>query len=310
MLRRQFSSKRAMRTLKQICGVSYFMHAGINPYELRGEELERYLAVSCARADIVTREFRRLGYTVSRTPVSYEGYTGVNLFAYKGRKDVPGRTLIIGHHDYCAGLGAEDNATALCVMLELGRVFQNDASIAFASFELEEPGLVGSSQFTKQLAERGALNFAAVIDLECLGSGTDVVICEAVAQAESDPELVARMQSAARRVGHELPGRRYDYFWADHVPFAIRGIKTLEIGSINDSCKLTKRERQREFNRARRGLRRKDGSVAHTNFDLPESIQSANLQKVGDVLSEFLRDGARKTFERDQSVESAKPASN
>lgn len=281
-----------MRTLSKICGVSYFMHAGINSYELRGEELERYLAVSRARADIVTEEFRRLGYTVSRTPVSYQGFTGVNLFAYKGARHVPGRVLFVAHHDYCAGLGAEDNATALSVMLELARVFQDDTSVAFASFELEEPGLVGSFQFVKELKARGELDFEAVVDLECLGSGKDVVICEAVAEAESDAGLVARMQEAARRAGHELPGRRYDYFWADHVPFAKEGVKTLEIGSINDSCRLTRRERQREFNRARRGLRRKDGSVAHTNFDLPESIQPANLQKVGDVLSEFLRSRA------------------
>lgn len=284
-----------MRTLRRICSVSHFMHAGVNPYALRGEELDRYLKVSRKRADVVTAEFRLLGYTVSRTPVEYEGYRGVNLFAYKGKKHAPGRVLFVAHHDYCAGVGAEDNATALAVMLELARLFQDDTSIAFASMELEEPGLVGSFQFANELQQHGLLNFAAVIDLECLGSGKDVVICEAVAEAESDAGLVAQMQAAARRAGHELPARRYDYFWADHVPFAKLGVKTIEVGSINDSCRLTKRERQREFNRARRGLRRKDGSVAHTNFDTPESISCANLQKVGEVLSEFLRhkDGAR-----------------
>jgi hypothetical protein len=293
MRHRKFDAQRALRSLRQICRVSHFMPAGINPYELRGAELERYLAVSRARADVVTGLFRRLGYTVSRTPVNYQGRKGVNLFAYQGRKNVPQRLLFIAHHDYCAGVGAEDNATALAVMLELARVFCGNTSIAFASFELEEPGLVGSHQFVEELAQQGRLNFDAVIDLECLGSGTDIVICAEVAQAKSDPQLVAKMQAAAADVGHNLPARSYDYFWADHVPFAKRGMKTVELGSINDSCRLNAHERQHEFLRAAQGKRRRDGSVAHTNFDVPESISAANLQKVGDLLTRFIESNDR-----------------
>src|ERR1700722_13760320 len=96
----KFQSARAMRTLKKICDVSYFMHAGINPYDLHGPDLQRYLAVSRARANVVTSEFRKLGYTVSRTRVPFEEFEGVNLFAYRGRKHQRHRVLLIAHHDY------------------------------------------------------------------------------------------------------------------------------------------------------------------------------------------------------------------
>lgn len=286
---KKFDRRAALRTIKSICRTSKYIDVGFNPHEMSHEVLAEYLASSRKRLDVFARRMQRLGYTTDLTNFEHGGQQAVNCLAYSGKEVQPGSLLLVAHHDYCAGVGAEDNATALATMIELARIFAGEPGLCFGSFDLEEHLCQGSSAFLKSLSDEQFAKFAAVIDLECLGSGKDIIICERVSGAVSDPQLIDAVQSAANRAGHQLPVRGYDYFYADHVPFAKRGAKTVEIGSADASSSMSKADLAAEWQRILRGEHRSDGSVAHTAFDTPEYIKGKNLQIVGDTLVELFR---------------------
>jgi len=86
-----------------------------------------------------------------------------------------------------------------------------------------------------------------------------------------------------RSIRHANPFIResFDFFWADHVPFARLGIKTAEICSLDHAAFLKRGGKV--------AADRQDGSVAHTERDLPGAIRYGNLVKTTNVILEFLR---------------------
>jgi hypothetical protein len=275
--------------MRRICATSEFLDVGFDAHSMSLKTLAWYLAASKRRLEVFGDSMRNLGYTTELTQFRYRGQKGLNCLAFSGSTVEPGSVLFVAHHDYCAGVGAEDNATALATMVEVGRIFAGSTKVCFASFDLEEPGCEGSKAFVSSLTDEEFGRFELVIDLECLGSGKDVIICEQVSGAISDPALVSVMRRAARKAGYEFPVRSYDCFFADHVPFASRGAKTVEIGSGDADSTLSMANLAIEKARVLRGERRSDGCVAHTRFDVPESIKADNLQKSGEALTEFLQ---------------------
>lgn len=286
----KFDAARAMAHMKAICAVSEFIPAGMNPYQLTGDGLKNYLRLSRRRMEVVRRAFSDRGYSVQVQEFNHQGTRAANLLATPHGILVPGTILFLGHHDYCAGLGAEDNGTALGTMAELARVFGDNFPVAFLSSDLEEKGLTGARRFVQGLSDRDFNRIDAVVCLECLGSGKDVLVCSRVAEAESDGELVDLVVDAAAKTGHLLPVQGFDYFWSDQVPFAKRGAKVVELCSCNlKACLAQTDPRKQSWEPAARGETRADGSVAHTRFDLPENISQANLQKTGDTLVHLVR---------------------
>jgi hypothetical protein len=285
-----FDKGRVMRTIRRICRDCEFIPVGFNQYAIPDDRLTTYLQASQQRLHVFVRRLKRLGYNVELSQFEHRGKTGINCLAYWGNVVEPGSLLFVAHHDYCAGVGAEDNATALATMLELARIFAGSRRICFASFDLEELGVVGSKAFVSGLTDEQFARFSKVVDLECLGSGKDIIVCERVSGAVSDPELIDAVMRAAKRAGHELPMRSYDYFYADHVPFARRGAKTIEIGSADAHSTMSQAQMKEEWERVLKGEPRSDGSVAHTGFDQPQYIKGKNLQIVGDVLVELLKE--------------------
>jgi Zn-dependent M28 family amino/carboxypeptidase len=74
----------------------------------------------------------------------------------------PGEVLIVGaHFDAVPGTpGADDNGTGAAALLELARVLKDrrmSRTVRLVFFNLEEVGLVGSSQYVRQLREAGAV---------------------------------------------------------------------------------------------------------------------------------------------------------
>lgn len=278
LVNKNFDVDRVVETIEEICAVSEF----IDPYRTglsSARDIERYLRLSKRRLNVVSEQFERLGYRTIRQEFDFGGLTATNgLFVRGAISD--GKLLFVGHHDYRAGVGAEDNATALATMLEVSRSLEGKESrIIFASFDLEELGLLGSYAF---VGDSGKLlqRLSGVIGLECLGSGKDVVICREVVGAKSDSALVSALERAAEKLGHPIFVESFDWFNSDHVPFAERGVRTVEVCSLNSENY--------------KGGPAPNVNVAHSSLDVPDNVRPSTLKVIGEVLLQFVEDFWRK----------------
>lgn len=134
------------------------------------------LALSQAEEYLV-EQFSRLQWDTSRQPFQAWGKSYQNILAVKPPSDGTTKEqmapLIIGaHYDTVVGSpGADDNASALAVLLEAARQLSSIPSsrpIWIMAFCLEEQGLLGSQAFVSKLKESGQAIAGAIV-LECVG---------------------------------------------------------------------------------------------------------------------------------------------
>jgi Zn-dependent M28 family amino/carboxypeptidase len=119
---------------------------------------------------------------ITKTLAQY-GPIATHAFDDRGRShqnlilDLPGRQqrpfiLVGAHYDGVPGSpGADDNASAVTVLLELARAFSATpprSSIRLIAFDLEEQGMLGSRAYAHELHRRGE-PLALMISLEMLG---------------------------------------------------------------------------------------------------------------------------------------------
>ncbi len=277
-LNMHFDADRAMKTIEEICRVSEFVDPA-DPGWSNSWKMERYLRRGKRRLAVVSQQFEQLGYRTITQEFDFGGLNATNaLFAQGEISD--GVILFAAHHDYCAGLGAVDNASALSIMLELARCLEEkELGVMFASFDLEEVDLSGSRHFVASSAAKEFRALTGVIALECIGSGRDVVICKQVAGAKSDPVLIESLLRAGRKLRHRILLESFDWFNADHVPFAELGISTAEVCSYNSENY--------------KGRPAPNVNIAHSNLDVPENVRPDTLKIVGEVLLQFLNDLSR-----------------
>ncbi len=116
-------------------------------------------------------EFQSYGLEVKKHFFDYEGKSFPNLIGrLAGKKK---SCFIVGAHfdavDNCPG--ADDNASGVAALLETARVLAKEQfchSVEFVSFNLEEFGMAGSSQYAKDLKkEKREIN--GMISLEMIG---------------------------------------------------------------------------------------------------------------------------------------------
>jgi len=119
----------------------------------------------------LTRAFQQLGLHVTHQG-PYQ-----NVVALPSRADTAPLALVAAHYDsvpHCPG--ADDNASALAVMLECARVVaQQDARlpIGFVAFNAEEDGLLGSTDFVAEGLPQLGRPVATTHVLEMLGFRSD-----------------------------------------------------------------------------------------------------------------------------------------
>ena len=107
-------------------------------------------------ADYIKTEFNRYGLTTNEQTFEIEGseMTFRNIEGYIGDESKP-EILITSHYDTVRNApGANDNGSAIAVMLETARVLANDknaGSVRFISFTLEE----GHPTLAQKLKEKG-----------------------------------------------------------------------------------------------------------------------------------------------------------
>lgn len=122
-----------------------------------------------------------------------------------------GWILIGAHYDHLGGtyLGADDNASAVAILIELARSLPwlDNHSVVFAAFNTEEApyirtGLMGSQHFTNHLPEEiGSLSqFKAVVIMDLMGGVhweplQDIIFATG---AEKSPGLYRRVKHAAQ----------------------------------------------------------------------------------------------------------------
>jgi hypothetical protein len=103
------------------------------------------------------------------------GNTYTNVYASYGPEAGP-RIVIGAHYDAVPGApGADDNASAVAVLLELAKYLGKNAPsvrVDLAAYTLEETGLIGSAVHAKELRSNG-VDVKAMISLEMLGYFSD-----------------------------------------------------------------------------------------------------------------------------------------
>jgi len=136
----------------------------------RGDALNR------AR-DHITGVLVENGYRVDYQVYEVAGKEVTNIFAIKEGRDEAKKPVIVGaHYDSCGNPGADDNASAVAVLLELARRLAQtplERGARFAFFVNEEPPFfrtnsMGSRVYTRYLKEQKEEIYGAVI-LESVG---------------------------------------------------------------------------------------------------------------------------------------------
>ena len=124
-------------------------------------------------ARYIFQELQMAGFTVWKEPFQWEGRWFNNIVAEKKGHASPDHLLILGaHYDTVPGSpGADDNASAVAVLLEVAKQVQGDAlssSVRCVAFALEEYGYVGSTYHAKRTRDRAEMIYG-MISLEMLG---------------------------------------------------------------------------------------------------------------------------------------------
>lgn len=164
--------------------------------DLQNLEGERHSAGDRAQTrEYLRRSLQSTGWQVEEQPFE----TGVNLVATWPLALVAGdrlspsaggtspKLLVGAHYDTVAGSpGADDNATGVAALLEIGRVYTGAADLMLVFFDREEQGLEGSLAFATP--ERVAELSGAIV-LEMLGFTCQEAGCQSYPEfLETRPE--------------------------------------------------------------------------------------------------------------------------
>jgi Zn-dependent M28 family amino/carboxypeptidase len=130
-------------------------------------------------AEYVASIFTSFGYPTETQPFSDtsdydETIDSANVVAVKSGRSA--QEIIVGaHYDSVeVGLGADDNASGVAVMLEAAELIKNVSTpytIRFIAFGAEEAGLLGSYAYLNQMSQAELENTIAMINLDSLAAG-------------------------------------------------------------------------------------------------------------------------------------------
>lgn len=196
-----------------------------------------------AAAGYVQSELESYGYPVQLFPVAFKRATFPNVVGVREGTMCPERVFVIGaHYDSVPNTpGADDNASGIAGMLEVARALHETplpATVWFVGFALEENGLVGSFNMSRD-AESAGTEIVGMVSLEMLGYTTD----EANFIIVLGNTASIRLTDAFRRAGDayvpeltvpivNLPGNgeeQPDSRRSDHAPFWDAGYQAVMV---------------------------------------------------------------------------------
>jgi len=151
-------------------------HVHILSHEIGNRDMFIDYAGLLAAADYIAGEFKNFGYDVRSQEYDIDDKKARNIVAIRKGSEKPDEIIVVGaHYDTCGNPGADDNASAVSVLLELARVFSSvdtAKTIEFVAFTNEEPpffktpamgSLVYASQARKENKDiKGALVLESV----------------------------------------------------------------------------------------------------------------------------------------------------
>jgi Zn-dependent M28 family amino/carboxypeptidase len=158
-------AKRVMVSVENLKRHVESIESDRNPYEGYAE-LEQ-------AAQYIQKEFVRAGLDVKEDSFQWEGKSYKNIVAEKKGRTSPDRVFIVGaHYDTVPGTpGADDNASAVAVLLEIARNIGSislEGTVRFIAFTLEEYDYVGSARYVESL-KKGKEKILGMISLEMVG---------------------------------------------------------------------------------------------------------------------------------------------
>ncbi len=124
-------------------------------------------------AHYIRKEFLKAGLDVRDDAFPWEGKLYKNVIAEKKGGTFPDKVFIVGaHYDTVPGSpGADDNASAVAVLLEIARNIQSvplEKTVRLIAFTLEENGYIGSAHYVESL-KKGKEEILGMISLEMVG---------------------------------------------------------------------------------------------------------------------------------------------
>jgi Zn-dependent M28 family amino/carboxypeptidase len=133
-------------------------------------------------AAYIQDQFENIGLDVQRQPYEYKGMQVSNVVAIFQKSDNPAAHYVLGaHYDSVSGtVGADDNASAVAVLLETARSMQSGdvgegggLKITFVAFALEEPPVYGTRYMGSRVyaarAKKESVSIDGMICLEMVG---------------------------------------------------------------------------------------------------------------------------------------------
>lgn len=141
------------------------LHFDRSPYD-QYPDLER-------AGQYIQMEMLKLGLDAKEDSFEWEGRFYRNIIAEKKGAAHPERIFILGaHYDTVPGSpGADDNASAIAVLLEVARCLQKisvESTVRLIAFNLEEYGYIGSIHYAEK-AKRTGEKVLGMISLEMVG---------------------------------------------------------------------------------------------------------------------------------------------
>jgi len=129
------------------------------------------------------------------------------------------------HTDYCAGDGANDNASGMAVVLEIAEKMagtQIGKRSAIAAFDMEERGLLGSKAIVQEMTKSKFVRPKLVINVDAVGA-SDLFVMN---MRSRNSGLVNDLHASAREAQVALRSIDGDaiVISSDHLPFLKAGI--------------------------------------------------------------------------------------
>ncbi|MBD8071155.1 M20/M25/M40 family metallo-hydrolase [Bacillus sp. PS06] len=182
-------------------------------------------------------QFERMGLETEVQEFTYtrSGRTtsSSNVIAYKPGKS--SKQIIVGAHydSVSAGLGVDDNASGVGVMLEVAEVLKKintPYSIVYIAFGAEEVGLQGSNYFARNMSPEEIANTVGMINLDSLAVGDKMYVYGSAGEDGFIRDQALKIAEKKKLNVGTNPGINpaYPYGttgdWSDHAPFKRIGI--------------------------------------------------------------------------------------
>jgi hypothetical protein len=138
----------------------------LRPFIGDAAELVPHTRVNSAK--YVEEAFRAIGFEPRVEASSDNGIDGVNIWVEVPGNE-PSQVLVTAHHDAWYQSGADDNASAIAILIEAARVLREHRfrrTIRFVAFDTEELGLVGVQRYR---AVHAGDPVHMLLNMDCVG---------------------------------------------------------------------------------------------------------------------------------------------